>query len=86
MNALLIGATALAYAALAAFFRRFHKRSRDRLFLIFAGAFCVLAFNRIALGLLDPHSERRTYVYLIRLCAFGLILWAIVDKNRGSKA
>lgn len=85
MNALLIGATALAYAALAAFFRRFYVRSRDRLFLIFAGAFAVMAVNRVALAMLDPHSETRTYVYFVRLFAFALILWAIIDKNRAGR-
>jgi hypothetical protein len=82
VNVLFIGATALAYAAVAAFFRRFYLRSRDRLFLIFGAAFLVLALNRVALAMVDSASEGRTYLYLVRLCAFVLILWAIVDKNR----
>lgn len=82
MNALLLGATAMSYAAAAAFFFRYFRRSRDRLFFIFAGAFSVLSFNRVALGLLDAHSEARTWLYVVRLFAFLLILYAIVDKNR----
>lgn len=86
MNPLLIGATALAYAAVAAFFRRFYTRSQDRLFLIFGAAFFVLALNRVALALLSASSEKYSYLYLVRLAAFLLILWAIVDKNRASQS
>jgi hypothetical protein len=84
MNSMIIGATAMAYAALGAFFARFYARSQDRLFGIFGAAFLILAINRIGLGMLDPGSETRTYLYLVRLAAFLLILWGIIDKNRSA--
>jgi hypothetical protein len=42
----------------------------------------VFALNRLTLVLLDEGSESTTYVYLVRLAAFVLILLAIVDRNR----
>lgn len=85
MNPILLGATAFAYATLAAFFARFYSRTRDRLFLIFAAAFLVLAVNRSLLGVLD-RAEEHTTLFVVRLIAFLLILWAIVDKNRQSSS
>jgi|SRR5919197_3660566 hypothetical protein len=79
----ILGATALACAAIALFFLRFWRQTGDRLFLAFALGFAVFAANRVVLGFLDERDEARTYVYLSRGLAFALLLYAIVDKNRG---
>ncbi len=63
------------------FFLRFWKTSRDRFFLFFAVAFWIEAVNRFFLASTDPTSEHLPVFYLIRLFAFGLILFAIADKN-----
>jgi hypothetical protein len=76
------GASCLACAAVALVFLRFWNRGGDRLLLLFALAFVVLAVNRIGLAVLDDDGEAGTFVYLARALAFGLILAAIVDKNR----
>jgi hypothetical protein len=76
------GASCLACAAVALVFLRFWRRGGDRLLLLFALAFVVLAVNRIGLALLGDEGEADTFVYLARALAFGLILAAIVDKNR----
>jgi hypothetical protein len=78
------GATMLASLAVALFFLRFWRETGDRLFGIFSLAFAVFAANRLLLTILDESSEGRTYVYLVRLGAFVLILLAIVDKNRST--
>lgn len=78
-----LGATALACAAIALFFLRFWRETADRLFLLFSLGFAVFAANRVVLGFLDERDEARTYVYLSRGLAFGLILYAIIDKNWG---
>jgi hypothetical protein len=83
MNAILLGATAFAFATLAAFFARFYGRSKERLFLIFGAAFAVLAVNRVFLGVL-ARGEEHTYLYFVRFGAFALIAWAVIDKNRES--
>jgi hypothetical protein len=38
--------------------------------------------QRLALTLTDEVREERLYLYLVRLAAYLLILWAIVEKNR----
>jgi hypothetical protein len=82
MSNLLSGAIIMGNIVVGLFFLRFWKRTRDRLFAMFAAAFWMLAVNRIVLASLDVQSEFRTSVYVVRLAAFVLILVAIIDKNR----
>lgn len=82
MRPFLLGACAMACAAIGLFFLRFWRRSRDRLFLLFAVAFWILGLNRLGLAAVDTTSESRMYLYGVRLAAFVLILVAIADKNR----
>jgi len=79
-TAFLHGAIAMGMATAALFFLRFWRESRDRLFVFFALAFFILAFNRV-LPLLAGLSTTSLIPYLVRLLAFGIILAAIVDKN-----
>ena len=81
---LISGAILMGYAVAGLFFFRFWRETRDRLFLIFAGAFWILGIQRLALVLSRDMVEDDTGLYLVRLFAFLLILWAIVDKNRSS--
>lgn len=64
------------------FFIRFWARTRDSLFLAFAAAFVLLAINQGLLVLSGIAAEDRTWLYLLRLLAFSLILWGIWRKNR----
>jgi hypothetical protein len=68
---------------IAMFFLRFWRKTRDRLFLFFAGAFVILMLERIIRAGMEVETEWAPYVYLVRLAAFILIIIAIVDKNRG---
>jgi len=79
------GAGSLASAAIALFFLRYWRSTGDRLFAMFALAFAVFAANRLALATIDDASEAETLVYAARALAFGLLLAAIVDKNRGRR-
>jgi hypothetical protein len=63
-------------------FLRFWRESHDRLFAFFGAAFWLMAASWALLGLISPTEETRPYIYLIRLAAFLLIIFAIVDKNR----
>jgi hypothetical protein len=74
----------MGYLVAATFFARFHRRSGDRLFLWFALAFGLLAFQRIALAVTTGWIENVTWLYVLRLAAFVLIIAAIIDKNRTS--
>ena len=82
MQDFLDGATALACCAIALFFVRFWRETRDRLFGILALAFVVFAINRAILSALAETDEARTVVYFVRFLAFALIALAIIDKNR----
>ena len=62
------------------FFIRFWRKTRDRLFVFFAAAFLPLGVERLAI--LITSAELHSYCYLIRLAAFLLIIFAILDKNR----
>jgi len=46
----------------------------------------VLGVNRIALTFVQQTDESRTFLYVVRLIAFLIILVAIVDKNRARSA
>ncbi len=81
MNQFMLGAIALGLAVAGLFFLRFWRDTRDRLFALFSVAFWVLALNWTALAFTRT-DEMRTWLYAIRLVAFLVILYAIIDKNR----
>lgn len=76
-GALVMGCTVAGF-----FFVRFYRQTRDRLFLLFATAFWVLGLNWVVLAFYRVAQETRHYTFLIRLLAFLIILFAIIDKNR----
>ena len=82
MSALLSGILVTEYAVIALFFLRFWKTSHDRLFVMFAGAFFLLAIQRLAIALTAEMLEQQAPLYLLRLAAFVVIIMAIADKNR----
>ena len=85
LHAALLGALVVSCAAVALFFFRFARDTRDRLFLCFGGAFAVLSAHWLLLAWTDPDSEFRPFLYLVRLAAFLLILIGIFVKNRSPR-
>ena len=81
-NIFLWGLCVMATAVIGTFFLRFWRKTRDRLFLIFALAFWLLGVNWLALTFTRTQDEIQPLLYLIRLAAFVLIIFGIVDKNR----
>ena len=81
INAMLLGSIATTCFIASLFFLRFWKDTKDRFFLFFAGAFLIQGIERIVLGLNRFSSEQEPLIYLIRLLAFLIILYAIIDKN-----
>ena len=81
MTEFLSGAVTLGYFIAAVFFLRFWRRTRDRLFLAFAIAFVLFALNQGLVSLLEVDSEPTSFMYVLRVLGFLLILAAIVDKN-----
>jgi hypothetical protein len=81
MHEFTLGALTMASAAIGFFFLRFWRQSRDRLFLVFATAFFVLAVDWGLRGTCEPTLETRHYFFLVRLIAFVLLVAGIIDKN-----
>lgn len=82
MRQLLLGASAMGEVIAGLFFLRFYSRTRDSLFALFGAAFLLLAAQAVAIAIAPPDAEMRGLLYLPRLVAFGLIIAAIVGKNR----
>lgn len=82
---LLAGAIVMGYAIAGLFFLKMWRRSREQLFAFFGAAFFLLAINQAVLSLAQIKSEEHSWVYLIRLAAFLLIIVAILLKNTESK-
>ena len=80
------GLLAAGYLVAAVFFLRFWRESGDRLFAMFAAAFVLLTLQRVLLALQVSLMEDEVWSYVIRLVAFLLILFAIIDKNRGGSS
>ncbi len=82
MFAFVSGLITMGFLVSGLFFARFWYRSRDLLFAAFAAAFWLLATNQALLALSDLPEEERSWMYLLRLTAFCLIILAVVLKNR----
>lgn len=82
MVTFLYGMTAMGCAVAGLVFLRHWRESLDRLFVTFALAFWILAFNYAVRGLYPAATEWQVSIFLVRLLAFCLILFAIFDKNR----
>lgn len=78
------GMITMGFLVCVAFFLRFWTRTRDVFFLVFALAFLLLALNQALSTLLGYLLEERSWLYLLRLAAFSIIILAIVAKNARS--
>ena len=81
MTQLTYGAISMASVTIALFFLRFWRNTGDRFFLYFALSFFIEGMHRIYSAALNEAGEDSPLHYLIRLLAYGLILWAILEKN-----
>lgn len=82
----LSGAITMGFLVCGLFFARFWSRTRDPLFLWFAVAFWLMCVGQALLALSGIALEERSYLYLIRLAAFLLIIFAILRKNLRAKS
>lgn len=80
----LSGMVSAGFLIAALFFLRFGRRTGDPLFVRFAFAFALLALAQALLAVSGLTGEDRAWIYLFRLAAFLVILWAIYRKNRSS--
>jgi hypothetical protein len=82
VNGLLSGAIILGALIASLFFLRFWRQTRDRFFLCLAVAFLLEALHRLLWALAPASEADAPQYYLIRLASYGLILLAIIGKNR----
>lgn len=81
----LSGAVVMGFWLAGLFFLRFWKRTHEELFLAFTLAFWLLGLGQALLAFSEVLVEERSWLYLIRLSAFLLILGAIWRKNRRTR-
>jgi len=77
------GALTASFLVAALFFLKFWRKTHDRLFAHFALAFVLFAINQVATTIVEVNTERGSYIYLLRIAGYVLILIAIIEKNRG---
>jgi hypothetical protein len=82
----LSGAVAFGFFVCGLFFLRFWRRTRDPLLLSFAIAFALLGVGQSLASLANIPTEERAPIFLFRLVAFAVIIFAIARKNRASRS
>jgi len=86
MESFLYGAIVMGFATAGLMFLRYWRRTREKLFRTFAASFFLLAINYLWLAATDIPIEERSPLFLVRLLAFALIIYAIIDSNRARRA
>lgn len=81
MNSFIAGFIAAGFTVAGLFFLRFWARTRDGLFAIFACAFWLFAVNSALVAVAGVPREEQSWIYLLRLAGFVLIIAGIVAKN-----
>lgn len=82
INSALLGAISMASFVVALLFARFWRQTRDDFFLYFSVAFLLDSVTRFFLAIVPEDEKVEPLFYLSRLVTFGLIILAIVQKNR----
>jgi uncharacterized membrane protein HdeD (DUF308 family) len=77
----LLGIIATSSIMAGIFFLKFLKHTRDFLFIAFAIAFMIEGASRASVLLLEKPNEGSPWIYVVRLLASLLILFAILKKN-----
>jgi len=77
----LTGVVTAGFLIAAVFFFRFWKTTQDTFFAILGIAFVLFAANQAAVVLLEVSHEEQSWIYVLRLVGFALLLVAIALKN-----
>lgn len=83
MLGFLSGMTTMGYIIAGLFFFRFWWRTRDRLFVYFGVSFSLLAIGQALSALSGIPGDGQSWIYLLRLAAFTLLIVGIIGKNLG---
>jgi hypothetical protein len=82
LNSFMSGAVMMSSVAAGIFFMKFWRKTNDRFFALFAAAFFLFSIERWLFVFLPNQDEANSWIFLIRLAGFLLIIAAVVDKNR----
>ncbi|MBC7982264.1 MAG: hypothetical protein H7Y02_00260 [Candidatus Obscuribacterales bacterium] len=82
IDGFLLGVIVTVSLTASAFFLKFWRQTRDQLFLAFAASFCIEGINRVGFLFLERPNEGDPLLYIVRLCAYSIIVVAIINKNR----
>jgi hypothetical protein len=77
----LTGVATAGFLIAAVFFFQFWKTTRDSFFAILGIAFVLFAANQAGVALLEVPREEQSWIFLLRLLGFALLLVAIALKN-----
>lgn len=83
---LLAGMTTMGSLIAGLFFFRFWRRTGDALFVYFGISFWLLAVGQALSVLSDTPRDDQSWIYLIRLASFVLLIVGIVGKNVKGRA
>jgi hypothetical protein len=83
IEAFLIGVLSTMFVTASVFFMRFWRDTRDRFFLSFAASFLIEGLSRVAVLFVEHPNQPHTAIFVVRLFASALIVWAILQKNYG---
>ncbi len=79
------GAIVMGFGIACLLFVKYFRRTQQKLFLIFAASFFLLAVNYGWLAITQIPSEERSPIFLMRFIAFALIPVAIFQSTRREK-
>jgi hypothetical protein len=79
------GAIAMGCGVIGLCFLKFWRRTRDPFFGSFALAFFLMGFGRIVEAIMRNEQASTPAVYVFRLIAYGIIIFAIMQKNMAAK-
>lgn len=81
MDLFLGGAVMMASLVASIFFFRSWRQSHDWLFFHFGMAFWLMSLERLVLAVGRMDGEAHFSIYILRLLAFLLIIYAVMRKN-----
>jgi len=81
VSSFISGMIAMGFLTAGLFFFRFWRRTGDKLFIAFGLAFCLLALNQALVVAAGIPREEQSWIYLLRLTAFALLIVAVAAKN-----
>jgi uncharacterized membrane protein YagU involved in acid resistance len=81
MQAFLSGMTTMGFLVVSLLFVRYWRQTLDGIFVWFSISFALLALTQALPVMIEIPREEHSWVFLLRLLAFALLIFAILRKN-----